>query len=1221
MKAPVYFGLAAVKLARVPQHGRHALVRVLVPVFLVVSLASARSDLRFVEPRVSAGQVQLGVHLPDEPRQIVLEQASSLTSPHWQAVAVQRPASGQPQTVFAVALPTNMTAQFFRCRATTNYAPADLRLRMLYNGYFLTVDPKRALSAISTNDRYRLYVLNALLVNPASGRIAAIWPPFDGDYPGETNVARHLSEVPGLAYEHPPAPGNNPTAIKLWWLAHGVAPALLQNLDAVDLQGAVVTPGLIDNHFHVSIWAKKVPAEGERFGWLPDVSDPIYFSETNGLGRRPAQEALTAIVADANTYLTNGSGVVLHGFTYTWLAEDPDTGEPMPSYLFDCAETNVLNEDYLLNGIGLTNGGFTPRPAVLVQVSGQSCWYNGALLDHFNDLQTNVLANRFPSVPVASYTPPGAGEVYWTFNLATGPTSSQDIYDLPLPLDVDLRLPAGPGEEPPLVPFTLQLVDSNTWTAAGLPVLSQVATQMALPPVSGASIIPFYRPIPPAITTQIWNEAAAFAGAEPETDGAGYGYWDPRKPYKSNWYSGAERGLLQYFFDPTGGVWRATGYAEHYVMRDLLTGSIQSSPTVADNMQMRRNLACWCQRHGLTSVHDIMYYRRRVGAAEFQAYEALSSEHSPATEPEFFTRRNLDPATQTGRLGLRVGLYYYIETMAEVDEAMALATDPAWGFDQDRLVPAPSHPEYPGWVRWLGWKLQLDGAMASRNLFSSAPTAKPYPDETDPYTTTNETGQTVQFRPHGYGLLTESSEPEQEFSSRESAALYWLVRESDPASPFHNPAIPRNWAILKSGVVNWIGQTINTNALATDLEALTHVNMTGTNADGRPRAAALADKLARVGVQINDGYQRMLTSLAKIWYERSKAAAASNPIPHQVACHCAGDGGVDLYLKAIQNLRDDLTSFPSVYSNLPPYWQSVIPPGADLGVVIRSFTNERYRVEHLQNVSGHMAALVRSPGSGLDDASRPDSRNVVFSSQPVILALDGQSSRTTAYPQAQELWPLPAPTNYWCGLPAIPRYDHHHAGPLYLGLDIPYALSTDPPSIRDPRPALTLIGAVARCPTEIDAAHWLDQTGPEPDRYPPDYLVKGVYPPLGLVPNQNVNPMRMTIEQALCGMTFWAAYGGNSDREVGALASPLSDPDGPGWLADLVVWQCNPLAIRVAGNSLEDLATRFYQIPLTNRTQLVNTFIQKFRPALTAVAGMPVYVAPGTEARWQGSLP
>lgn len=86
---------------------------------------------------------------------------------------------------------------------------------MLYNGYFLTVDPKRALSAISTNDRYRLYVLNALLVNPASGRIAAIWPPFRGDFPGETNVARHISEVPELAYENPPSPSNSPTAIKL----------------------------------------------------------------------------------------------------------------------------------------------------------------------------------------------------------------------------------------------------------------------------------------------------------------------------------------------------------------------------------------------------------------------------------------------------------------------------------------------------------------------------------------------------------------------------------------------------------------------------------------------------------------------------------------------------------------------------------------------------------------------------------------------------------------------------------------------------------------------------------------------------------------------------------------------------------------------------------------------------------------------------------------------
>lgn len=493
----------------------------------------------------------------------------------------------------------------------------------------------------------------------------------------------------------------------------------------MDLNGAVVTPGIIDDHFHVSIWAKKVPAEGERFGWLPDVSDPIYFSKTNGIGRRPAQEALAAIVADANLYLTPRTGIVLHGFTYTALDEDPDTGDPRPSYMYEYSTATNLNMQYQLNQIGLTNDPFKPPPAVLVQVSGQSCWYNGALLDRYNFVQTNTLANLFPAVPVAGYTPPGTGEVVWTFNLGVGPSAGTDLYDFPMPLDVDLQLPPGGDGESPLVPFTLQQMNSNTWTAAGVPILSGVATQLALPEVSNTFLIPLYRPIPPTISTQVWNDAAEFAGGAVEEEGTAYGFWDPRKPYKSNWYSGAELGLLQYFFDPTGLVWRASGYAEHYVMRDMLTGVIQPTATVVDNIQMRRNLARWCHRHGITSVHDIMYYRRRVAAAEFQAYEALSSEHDFDTEPEFFTNRNLTAETQTGRYNLRVGLYYYIETMDEVDEALALATDPVWGFDNNRLVPAPDHPEYPGWIRWLGWKLQLDGSAASRNLFSSAPPPRP----------------------------------------------------------------------------------------------------------------------------------------------------------------------------------------------------------------------------------------------------------------------------------------------------------------------------------------------------------------------------------------------------------------------------------------------------------------------------------------------------------------
>jgi hypothetical protein len=73
-------------------------------------------------------------------------------------------------------------------------------------------------------------------------------------------------------------------------------------------------------------------------------------------------------------------------------------------------------------------------------------------------------------------------------------------------------------------------------------------------------------------------------------------------------------------------------------------------------------------------------------------------------------------------------------------------------------------------VRWLGWKLQLDGAFASRNAFSSAPLPKIL--TSDACTITNELGQLVTFRDHGYGLLTETDEQEQVFTSRETAALY-----------------------------------------------------------------------------------------------------------------------------------------------------------------------------------------------------------------------------------------------------------------------------------------------------------------------------------------------------------------------------------------------------------------------------------------------------------------
>ena len=147
--------------------------------------------------------------------------------------------------------------------------------------------------------------------------------------------------------------------------------------------------------------------------------------------------------------------------------------------------------------------------------------------------------------------------------------------------------------------------------------------------------------------------------------------------------------------------------------------------------------------------------------------------------------------------------------------------------------------------------------------------------------------------------------------------------------------------------------------------------------------------------------------------------------------------------------------------------------------------------------------------------------------------------------------------------------------------------------------------------------------GTSPERYPPDYLVTRVYPPLGMQTNALplTNPMTVTMEQALCAMTFWGAYAGGAEREVGALASPHTATNGPGWLADFVVWTHNPLAIHGAGGlKLEDLATMGGDPDSPLKIQAVNAFIQKFRPALTVVGGMPMYRAPGSDARWQGNV-
>jgi predicted amidohydrolase YtcJ len=181
--------------------------------------------------------------------------------------------------------------------------------------------------------------------------------------------------------------------------------------------------------------------------------------------------------------------------------------------------------------------------------------------------------------------------------------------------------------------------------------------------------------------------------------------------------------------------------------------------------------------------------------------------------------------------------------------------------------------------------------------------------------------------------------------------------------------------------------------------------------------------------------------------------------------------------------------------------------------------------------------------------------------------------------------------------------------PVFSAHDIPFTLNTDPPSIRDPRPALTVVAAVARTPVEIDPTRWLDQDEPTPSVRPADYLVHRVEAPLGLTPDSPTNPMCLTVEQALAAMTFWAAYVSRQEDEIGAIAVPAPGSDLPGWHADLVVWAANPLAIRSnQGMTLDELGAVPAGTNDAARVDMVNAFIGGFRPRMTVVDGLPVYV-------------
>lgn len=1154
---------------------------------------------------------------------LMLETKSCLSQTNWNECALQR-LPLQPTTSGFYLQPTSSWCiARFRCETNTTFVPR--RLRMLNNGYFLTVNPHAALSPTSTSHRSRLYVVHSVLIDPDTGRIAAIYPPFEEDAADAPAYAQPItSYVPQLSQEMPPDPGIAPDTAITWWNKLGIDSALLEDLDVVNLRGAVVTPGIIDGHFHVTSWSKKLPAEGDMFGFFADVSDPSYYIEEGTLEHFDAEEALTRIVHDANIYLADNihTGILLHGYVYTMI--DPGTTNPAHEEIFlyerNVSATNVIpSPDYLINGIGRNPDPETSlQAALLVHTSGQSCWYNARLHQQYNEMMGMMFSNRFPETAVTNIIPATGDSDIWAFSVYIDPRDTSSVLDLTPPFSIDLMLDGDTSfVQRAWIPFEVVSVSNTASTMYAQPVRTDVADKIS-DTATGASIVPFYRPIPATISTNDWNAAAAFYDLIPTSGDKAYGQWDPRNPYNSNWYNGSERGLVEYYFDNTGHVWRPTGYAEHYVMRDVLGSIVLSEPTVEDGMQCRRNLVRWCHRHGITGVNDIMFYRRASTGSDFASYEALSYEHDPVTDPAFFTNRNLALDHPTGRFHLRVGMYYYIENLDQISDVLTLAVQSTNVHDTARLRPPDGHQESPGWIRWTGWKLQLDGGTGARTFFSSAPIAKPY--ISDAYPTHKDTGIPITYSNHTFGLLTMTTDQEQIFDSRETAALYWLMRESNPTSIYFNASMLRDWTILQSGVINWLGQNVNPIILAHDLRQLTNVNMTVTQPDSTvDEAAVMAQSVQQLIQQVNSGYSNTLQAIARLWYEHSKAVHRGIEVPGQVACHCDGDAGVDLWLCAIRQLQQEIPTLPLSYNTLPRHWKYALPPDADLNLIQREFTNQRYRVEHLLNISAQGINLVKNSTSGIDRASSPASRNIVFSTQPALLATDGRSFRAIGFPVEQELWDIPSLPGFREGLPPLPRYDHHMACPVYLTYDIPFSINTDPPSVRDPRPAINLMAAVSRCPIEVNPGAWLDQSGPEPDYYPPDYLIGRVFSPLGLQSSGN-NPMQLTIEQALCAMTYWSAYNAGWEHELGAIADERSSDEGAGWFADMVIWEYNPLAIaNTQGHSIHHLGRYYDELTPLERVHIANTFLQKFRPSMTIVGGQPVYCSPNGAVSWQAN--
>jgi len=216
------------------------------------------------------------------------------------------------------------------------------RVGCLFNGFILTVDPGRALSS-DPAERHRMYVLHAVLIDTATGRIAATYPSLPSVASSGEMVAQRVEDyAPLRSQKHPPAPGITAPQLVQYWQSHGVDEKLLSGIWIVDLQGAVATPGLIDDHFHVSSWSKKLPEEGQRFGFYADIGDPSYYTDASNWGRVCVHEALWKIVADANSHLadTGRDQIYLHGYWFSTASELGEDGYST-SFLFLAPHKNL----------------------------------------------------------------------------------------------------------------------------------------------------------------------------------------------------------------------------------------------------------------------------------------------------------------------------------------------------------------------------------------------------------------------------------------------------------------------------------------------------------------------------------------------------------------------------------------------------------------------------------------------------------------------------------------------------------------------------------------------------------------------------------------------------------------------------------------------------------------------------------------------------------------